>query len=355
MMIRIIILCLALMLPISGRADVPRVILGPEQSTETIRIVGDADIPQFTPVLEAFAERNPGLRIEYESPTTADIFANAIVDCTTGAPGPHAILSSSVHKLVDLVNRNCAQRYRSAITQRLPDSLRWRDEVWGFSREPVVFAYNTEYFSESTVPNTRLELLEKLDGPAALTAKDIVTHNMPIVELSYLLVMLDLNQTSTLASLIEAFGAGSATLLGSTAAMLDGVAEGRFKLAYNALGSYAAARAAQDPRIGILEPKDFTTVLSRSVIVPKSAPSRALGTRFVDFLLSDDGQRVLTEQSFRNRPIAFDQDDNEVVATADRLVALSPALILANDAQKRAHLLALWNAAFRHRNTYPDM
>ena len=68
-----------------------------------------------------------------------------------------------------------------------------------------------------------------------------------------------------------------------SAEIIDGVAEGRYLLAYNMLGSYALARAAVDPRIGVVAPDDYTLILARAALIPRWAENPAPARRFSRF------------------------------------------------------------------------
>ena len=53
--------------------------------------------------------------------------------------------------------------------------------------------------------------------------------------------------------------------------ILERIADGRFVLGYNILGSYAADWASRDPEVGIVLPRDYTVVMSRIGLVPAAA------------------------------------------------------------------------------------
>jgi hypothetical protein len=74
--------------------------------------------------------------------------------------------------------------------------------------------------------------------------------------------------------------------------VIDRVSAGDLVLAYSVLGSYALERAKTDPDLGIVFPRDYTLLLSRVVRIPQSARQPLLAGRFVDSLLSRDGQET---------------------------------------------------------------
>src|SRR3546814_4726984 len=86
--------------------------------------------------------------------------------------------------------------------------------------------------------------------------------------------------------------------------MLEGIAEGRYLIGYNVLGSYAQVWAERNSSIGIVLPSDYTLAISRTAIISTKAEHPQEAHRFLDYLLSIRGQRVLTDKGrlFAVRP-----------------------------------------------------
>jgi len=122
---------------------------------------------------------------------------------------------------------------------------------------------------------------------------------------------------------------------------------GRFLIAYNMLGSYALARAAEDRRIGVVAPTDYTLILARAALIPKRAEHPELARQFIDFALSEEGRRLLTESGLI---VPFDEPaPSGLAATGEvptlRPIALSPALLIGLDQQTQENFLALWRSS----------
>ncbi|MDP1282506.1 ABC transporter substrate-binding protein, partial [Klebsiella pneumoniae] len=69
----------------------------------------------------------------------------------------------------------------------------------------------------------------------------------------------DANYVADLAKIAK----GGLTVQSSTGTMMARVSSGENLIGYNILGSYAEARAKNDPSLGIAYPKDYVLVLSR--------------------------------------------------------------------------------------------
>jgi len=342
-------LCLA---PAQVRPQEAVATYGPEAGTDTLLVRGTTDIEAFGPVMSVFAATEPDLAIRYEQWGSNDLYRLANDACRHGAALADLVISSAVDQQVKLVNDGCAQPFRSDRTERLPAAANWRSEVFGVTREPAVIVYNRDLVSAEEAPRTRFELIDLLRPEGTRFAGRVATYDIEVSGLGYLFAFADAQQATSFGSLLEAFGRSGAVATCCSAEILDGVAAGRWLIAYNVLGSYALARASRDRRIVVVAPHDYTLVLSRAALIPKSARNPAAAGALIDFLLSDVGRRALAASrllvSFGDGEGA-DFDQAESARTSLRPIPLSPALLVDLDSQKRALFLERWRNSFSKR------
>jgi len=320
---------------------------GPADAQSRLRLRTTTDIAIFAPTVEAFLATQPGLAVDYEQWGSNDLFALTMRECAAGAPQADIVISSGVHQMVRLVNDGCAAPYRSARTALLPPELRWRDEVWGISREPAVMVYNRRLVPEAEVPRTRFDLLDLLRPSASRYAGRVATYDIEESGLGFLFAFMDSQEASTFGALMEAFGRSGAVATCCSAEIIAGVAEGRYYMAYNVLGPYAQTQAARNPDLGIVHPADYTLVLSRAALFPGAEVPEAAG-RFLDFVLSTEGQLAMGRSHLTR---AHPDDGAAAEAPVDldsaaRLIALTPSLLVALDKQKRAGFIRRWRETF---------
>jgi ABC-type Fe3+ transport system substrate-binding protein len=325
---------------------------GPADSARRMLVQGTTDIDAFAPVLRDFSASIPGLRLSYEQWGSNDLYRRSFAACRGEEPAADMIVSSAVDQQVKLVNDGCARAYRSELTARLPASANWRDEVFGVTREPAVMVYNRDLVTPDEAPRSRFDLIDLLRPEGTRFAGKVATYDIEASGLGYLFAFADAQQATTFGSLLEAFGRSGAVATCCSAEILDGVAGGRYLIAYNVLGSYALARAARDRRIAVVAPHDYTLILSRAAMIPKTARQPALAGAFVDFMLSDLGQRALAASrlvvSFGEAEGA-DFDLANAAGSTLRSIQLSPALLAGLDQHKRALFLTRWRDNFKSR------
>lgn len=78
---------------------------------------------------------------------------------------------------------------------------------------------------------------------------------------------------------------GGLTVQSSTGTMMERVSSGENLIGYNILGSYAEARAKNDPSLGISYPKDYVLVLSRVSFITAEAEHLNAAKLWFDYVL----------------------------------------------------------------------
>lgn len=347
-------LCLCLLMfswSMAAQASPPDELEGPEfvmPETRSLRIDGAADYPEIRPILFAFEKRYPNIQVTFTEFGTRRLYHNFLENKRQRAD---LILSSAMDLQIKLVNDGYAQKHLSEQTQALPEWAKWRDEVFGYSYEPATIAINRKFFAGSPIPKNRADLLEFIRKRNPEILGRVATFDIRTVGVGYLLWAYDSLQTGSYGRLLESFGAHDVRLFPSSAKMLAALASGEIAVVYNVLGSYGNSWAKAHPNIQIVLPNDYTTVLMRSAFIPKEAKNPSDAKRFLDFLLSEEGQNVLARSS-SFYPIREDLEGN-ITAKSLRVsahgplrpIALGLPLMVLSDQMKRQILLEEWERA----------
>jgi len=345
-------LMLAFIVPAATEAQDAVIAFGPKNASRinTVLIRGSTDIGAFAPILKHFSERVPDLKITYEERSTNDIYRLAEDACKTGKGGADLLISSSIDQQIKLVNDGCAQAHSSPGTEALPAWSNWRNEVFGLTYEPAVMVYNRQLLASDEVPLSRFDLIDLLRPAGNRFIGRIATYDIEESGLGYLFAFADSQQATTFGRLIEALGRSKVVATCCSAEIIDAVAEGKYLIAYNLLGSYALARAARDKRIGVIAPTDYTLILSRAALVPKRAANPDAAKQFIDFALSEAGRSILSDASLIvSLGNTMNQGAQNLHATPPNLrpIAFTPALLVGLDRQKRKLFVRRWHASIK--------
>ncbi|KEO50975.1 ABC transporter substrate-binding protein [Thioclava pacifica] len=348
-MIRLLVsLALWVFFAAAASAQQPEAIrhFGPDQPAREITLRTTTDVAILAPAIGDFLTTHSGLAIRFEQWGSNDLYEVGERDCLAGRAGADLVISSGVQHVVKLVNDNCAATWVSAETSALSPELRWRDQVWGISREPAVMVYNRALVPPDEVPLTRFDLVDLLRPAQSPYSGKVATYDIASSGLGFLFAFVDSQEASTFGALMEAFARSGAVATCCSAEIIDGVARGRYLIAYNILGSYAAQAARDNPDLGIIAPADYTLVLSRAAYLPGPTVNPDAAA-LLDFLLSAPGKRALAKTNLIDPAVDDGGGGNrEEALTPRRLIALGPPLLVATDDMKTARFLERWREIF---------
>ncbi|TLF46124.1 ABC transporter substrate-binding protein [Halomonas urmiana] len=300
------------------------------------------------PLLEAFRAAHPEIALDFRDRTTLEVDGRV----AEADPAPDVVISSAMPWQMARVNQGYARRLDSPTARRWPAWAKWRDEVFGFTFEPIVMAYRLDLSRHMTPPQTHADLHTLLTTERDTLEGKVTTYSPLESGVGYTLHQQDARYTPRFWDLVAGMGRVNARLEGSTRAMLEGLSDGRYWLGYNLLGSYAMVWAQEHPEVIVQVPKDYSLVMMRMAFIHRDAPHPAAAEAFVDFLLGREGQRVLAGQT----PLFSVRPDIVGPFTAARLrdqvgerlfpIPLNASLLAFVDPQRRAAFLERWRREF---------
>ncbi len=304
---------------------------------ETVAVLSTTDADIVAPLIEDFLRRRADLAVRYVVASSQEVH-RAIAD--EGAAFD-LVISSAMDLQLKLANDGFAQAHRSAPVEALPAWARWRDRLFGFALEPVVIVLSRPAFEGLPLPQTRRDLVAVLrENPERFRGR-VATYDPRTSGAGYLFAMQDARQSEAFWRLAEVMGRLDARLYCCSVDMIEDLAEGRVAVAYNVVGSYAAAHARSLPDAAVIEPQDFTVALLRTALIPAAAPRPDLGGALLDFLVSPEGQAISRGDT------GFPPLDQGAIQLSAHIrpIRLDPGLLVNLDAMTRRNFLREWDAA----------
>lgn len=318
---------------------------------ERLVIYSSTDIDRIESLVHAFQEMFPAIAIDYHELDTLDIQQQVIGETDAGVPTADLVLSSAMDLQIKLVNDGYSAPYYSEETEALPGWANWRNEAFGFTYEPAVILYNRALAPELERVRSRFALANILSEQSLGLRGRVVTYDPEKSGLGYLFGTQDAVQSEDFWYLARSLGDSGVQLVSNSASMIDKVASGDALIAYNVLGSYALARARENPDLAITIPEDYCLVMSRIAIITKTARNPQAAGHFIDFLLSHEGQELIAGPA----SLYAIRTDISGEATAKKLqetaagplipIRLGPGLLVYLDRMKRKDFLSRWKNA----------
>jgi len=321
-----------------------------EERPEQLTVYGAADFPTIRPVLEAFTRHHPTIAVNYTEFNTQVLYSRLLNDYPQA---PDLVMSSAIDLQFKLVNDGFAQPFYSDETSSLPRWAVWRDEIFGFTYEPAVLAVNRRLLGKLPLPGNRAALLSLIRNNPELFRGRIGTFDIEQVGAGYLTWAHDRQQSASYGRMLEVFGSHQARRFPSSASMLEALSNDELVVAYNLLGSYAQTWASSHPEISVVMPEDFTTLIMRTAFIPRYALHVHEAGLFLDFLLSEQGQRLLADQSHLY-PVRESLEGYETASSLRQLsdsrfrpIPLDLSLLVMMDKAKKQLILDEWEAAMK--------
>jgi iron(III) transport system substrate-binding protein len=295
-------------------------------------------------VLQAFNRRYPFIRVSYQHMASKSVYDRYVREIGARTPSADLLFNSAMDLQIKLVNDGFAQSYSSPEKPFLPEWAVWKNQAYGITAEPIVFAYNRNLL-RADVPRSHDDLQRMLGRRAAQLAGKIATYDVERSSTGFLFFTQDEQLSHDTWELLRALGRSSPKLYVAAEDMLRRVATGEHILAYNVMSSYALDWQAKNPQIGVVYPNDYMLVMSRIAFISKEARRPAAAKLFLDFLLSRYGQQRLAETYMT--PVRTDL--HLVTPVADprirRAIHVGPALLANLDQLKHARLIREWRKA----------
>ncbi len=311
-----------------------------------LSIYSATDAREVDTLLADFRKVHPSIRVEYADLNSTELYSRFIAEVAANEGTADILWSSAMDLQIKLVNDSYAQAYASPEKPNLPEWAVWKNEAWGTTAEPIVFAYNRRLMPPEDVPSTHAELAALLRAKPDFYRGKIASYNPERSGVGYLYITQDIQASRDTWDLIRAMGGVDPKFYTSTGAMMERVASGEHLLAYNMIGSYALERQARDPSLGVVLPSDYTLVMSRIALIPADARHPNAAKLFLDFLLSQRGQAHLAGRHMT--PVREDVPSPEG-ARADtditRAIRVGPGLLVNLDQLTRLNFLKSWRQA----------
>ncbi len=305
---------------------------GPKQAQEVLRILSTTDTAIFAPMIQSYLANNPDTFIDYTVASSTDVMGAVLQQSQPF----DLVISSAMDLQTKLANDGYVQKHVSGVTGALPVWAKWNDMVFAFTQEPAAIVISEAAFQGLDMPRSREDLITAMRRNPERFRGRVGTYDVRQSGLGYLFATQESRVSETYWRLTEVMGSLGARLYCCSSQMIDDVASGELAVAYNVLGSYAFQRSDLDG-IRIVLPSDFTTVMLRSVVVPKTAPSPELAGRFADHMLE---QAHSNSGNFDIRRWLGPSD-----GAALSRINLGPGLLVYLDALKRRAFQKEWTNA----------
>lgn len=340
----------AICLPVMAEASEGTFSFFPANKTEKqrLQINGAMDTTVLAPLIRDFQTLRPEIAVSYSDLVTNDLYEMAEAACSRKTAFGDIILSSSVDHLVRLANDGCARAYTTQHIAKVAEWTQWRHEVYGFTFEPAVLVYNSDYVKPEEMVSSHGDLADLLRRKHEYYFRRVGTYDLRTSGIGYLLAFLDVQQASaTYGRLLESMSRTESVLYCCNNDVLSRLESGDLYIGYNILGSYAYAAQKRNPKLRITMMRDYTHILSRGALLPRYGSNHRLGESFLDYLLSPRGKVIALQNGISFPwdgvpPPDIDAPASLLSSGVGRPIRIGPSLLAAQDQMRRQRFIRDW-------------
>lgn len=301
------------------------------------------DKGKAAPLLQAFGQRYPQVRVSYVELPAASINARYLAAIAGHGTIPDIIWSSGMDLQIKLTNDGYAETYLSPEARHLSRDTNWKNQAWGTTAEPIVLLYNRRMVAPDLVPHDRRSLTRLLVGDRNACRYRVASYDLNNSAVGFLYLSQDALASPDAWQLIDAMRGCHRHLYAHAEEMLGAVRRGETAFAYNVIGSYALEEARKDPVLGIVLLRDYTLLMSRIALIAAPAPHPNSARLFIDFLLSPTGQARLVDEGMP--PVRNDVEGLPQLRRRDvpfRAIRVGPGLLTTQDRLTRQAFFRRW-------------
>lgn len=313
-------------------------------------IYSTTDTKAAGPLIKGFEAQYPGIKVEYNDMNSTELYNRYISEQAAGGGSGDVVWSSSMDTALKLATEY-AEEYASPERDKLPKWAVWQQKAYGTTYEPVVFIYNKRLIPQGDVPDSHTALAKLISAQADKFKGKVTTYDIEKSGLGFMLAVQDSKADANYFNDLAGIAKGGLTVQSSTGTMMERVSSGENLIGFNILGSYAEARAKNDPSLGISYPKDYTLVLSRVSFISQQSQNSNAAKLWLDYVLSEQGQNILANQadipSIRNDIEGKNDIDGltKILGNALKPIPVDETLLEYLQPKKRLEYIKEWRTA----------
>ena len=304
----------------------------PADSADRLVIYSGRKEKAIKPVVEAFTKQT-GIQVDLKVGKTAGL-ANEI-RMEKARPRGDLYISTESGIVEILTKEGLLDPYQSAATKTVPEDFRSAAGTWtGISGRARIILFNKNLVPEKDVPRSIFELTNpKWKGRLAIAGTRERTT------LAWATALVAIKGETFARDYLKGLHANDLKILTDNTEVWQGVGRGEFAIGLTNSPNYYLARQNNLP-VGVVYPDQDaggfgTPVNPNTVAVIKGAANPEAARKFIDFVLSPEGQRILVTQDYEI-PLVDSVDAGDVpslksikrtAVTAQRLADLEEATL----------------------------
>lgn len=262
------------------------------QKEGSLTVYHATDSTYSKPLFDGF-EKKYGVKVVGMDLGVSTVYSRIIAESAANQVTADIAWSSAMDTMMALAEDGYATEYTSPEAGKIPGWANYRNMLYATTVEPYAVVFNTDVWSSATLPDTYDGMIRFLrEGGPKLKGK-VAAYDPEKAGAGFINFTFDSQQRPDFWDWAKALGGTGVKLYSGSGSVKESVLSGENSLAVGVIGSYAFGWAKESPKIGVTFLKDYTSAFSRLALITKGAPHPNAAKLFLDFMLSDEGQRLI--------------------------------------------------------------
>ncbi len=307
----------------------------PVMAQETLRLYTSQPNQDAQVTVDAFEAANPDITVEWVRDGTTQLMARLRAELSAGTQAPDVLLIADTVTLEGMKQDGLLQSYDSPEAENYDDAL----------YDAEGYYYSTKLITSGLVYNTGAE-----SAPASWSdlAQDdmanMVAMPSPLYSGAALITLATLTSNDNLGwDFYETLAANGARAQGGNGGTFKAVASG--EKPYGVVVDFLAIRGKQDGSpVDFVFPDEGVTYVTEPVAIMADAQNVEPAQKFVDFVLSQEGQDLILEMGYIPARNGMGVPEGFPERSEIELMDFDPAQALANAEDNKAQFAEIFGA-----------
>lgn len=239
--------------------------------------------------VNAFKQKHPGVEVEIFRSGTTEVMSKLAAEFAGGQPRPDVLFIADAASMESLKGENRLEAYADAKTAGFREGTIDKDKTYFGTK---IISTGIVYNTAAKVKPTAWADLAKPELKGQISMPSPLYSGAAAITLGATTARPDLGW-----KFVEALKANEAVAVRGNGAVLRSVATG--EKAYGVLVDFMAFNAKkQGSPVEFVVPKEGLTAVTEPVAILRTANNKPAAKAFVDFLLSDEGQKLALRQGY---------------------------------------------------------
>lgn len=253
----------------------------------------------WKPIVDAFRAKYPWVGdVSTQNLDSAEVFQRYYSESASGTSAASFMVSGDPTSWIDFIKTHKgAADYKSPEVDKLPEFGEPLPNLYTFSTDPILLAYNKALVKDSEHPKSMSALADLVSGDAKRFDNKVTTYddaNSFGFAIEYVWAQKYKGAWDLLNKVLPMVRAEQ-----SSGPMVDKITSGEYLVGFFMSSTVVIPQAAKTGALlGWNYIADGTPMMFRGMAIPKTAPEMATAKLMLDFLLSHDGQIAVYKGGF---------------------------------------------------------